>query len=288
MIGGPAPSHTPLFRRRMPWRGAYAYERGQRLISGTRANRRRARRGVALLAALVAGAGLMAARPAQGQPSGSLRGTVVDDADGAPQAAAVVTLEEIGMSVTTGPDGRFTFDDLSSGEYSLTVTREGFAPVTSRITVAPGSPVRLEVRLPAAEFEERVTVAGIRSELPLTDETATGSRLGLRVIDIPASIDVIDSSVMEARGYQKLSDAVESFPGVVTGENPAAPSSFSVRGFTRSQVTILRDGIWLGPANMVMRPQNTFNLARVELLRGPSSVLNGQGAVAGTVNAVTK
>ena len=68
----------------------------------------------------------------------------------------------------------------------------------------------------------------------------------------------------------------------------AAPSSFSVRGFTRSQITVLRDGIWLGPSNMVMRPQNTFNLDRVELLRGPSSVLNGQGAVAGTINALTK
>ena len=39
---------------------------------------------------------------------------------------------------------------------------------------------------------------------------------------------------------------------------------------------------------MVMRPQNTFNLDRIEILRGPNSVLHGQGAVAGTVNAVTK
>ena len=38
----------------------------------------------------------------------------------------------------------------------------------------------------------------------------------------------------------------------------------------------------------VMRPQNTFNLDRVEVLRRPSWVLNGQGAVAGTVNAITK
>ena len=51
---------------------------------------------------------------------------------------------------------------------------------------------------------------------------------------------------------------------------------------------MLRDNIWLGPANMTMRRQNTFNLDRVELLRGPSSVINGQGAVAGTVNMVTK
>ena len=115
----------------------------------------------------------------------------------------------------------------------------------------------------------------------------TGSRLGLRAMDIPASIDVIDSTVMQTRGFQRIGDALETVPGVLAGHHPAAPSSFSVRGFTRSQITVLRDGVWLGPANMVMRPQNAFNLDRVELLRGPASVLNGQGAVAGTVNAVT-
>ena len=164
-------------------------------------------RGVGLLAVVVAAAALLAARPAHGQPAGSVQGTVVDEGGGAPLAAAVVTLEELGRSTTTEPDGTFSIDDVPAGNYRLTVTREGFAPLTSRVTA---------------------------------------------------------------------------------GHNPAAPSSFSVRGFTRSQVTVLRDGIWLGPANMVMRPQNTFNLDRVELLRGPASVLNGQGAVAGTINAITK
>ena len=245
-------------------------------------------RGLGLLAVGVATVGLLAARPAHGQPPGSVRGTVVDEGSGAPLAAAVVTLEELGMSVTTGPDGTFNIDDVPAGNYRLTVTREGFAPLTSRVTVTAGVPVRLDPRLPVAEFEERVQVTAVRSELALAEESDTGSRLGLRAIDIPASINVIDSAVMETRGYQRLSDAVETMPGVTAGHNPAAPSSFSVRGFTRSQVTVLRDGIWLGPANMVMRPQNTFNLDRVELLRGPASVLNGQGAVAGTINAITK
>ena len=246
------------------------------------------RRGVGWLAVLVAAAGLLAARPAHGQPAGSIQGTVVDEGGGAPLAAAVVTLEELRLSTTTGPDGTFSIDDVPAGHYRLIVTREGFAPLTLRITVAAGTPVRLDVRLPVAEFEESVQVTGVRSELALAEESDTGSRLGLRAIDIPASIDVIDSVVMETRGYQRLSDAVETLPGVLAGQHPAAPSSFSLRGFTRSQITVVRDGIWLGPANMVMRPQNTFNLDRVELLRGPSSVLNGQGAVAGTINAITK
>ena len=238
-------------------------------------------------------AGVVFPVPAHGQPAGALRGAVVDEVGGAPLAAAVVRLERVtepfvDRSATTGADGTFAFSGLPAGAYRVTVTRDGFAPVTSSVTLAPGPPVRLDVRLPAAAFEERVTVAGVRGGLALAGETDTGSRLGLRALDVPASIDVVDGTVMETRGDQRLSDALESLPGVVAGHNPAAPSSFSVRGFTRSQITVLRDGIWLGPANMVMRPQNTFNLDRVELLRGPSSVLNGQGAVAGTVNAITK
>ena len=231
---------------------------------------------------------LAAPAPAQAQANGSVRGTVVDEASGAALAAAVVTIEETGLSAVTGPDGTFAIEDVPPGTYNITVTREGFAPLSTPLPVAAGPSTRLDLALPAAAFEERVLVTGTRSELGLAEETATGSRLGLRAIDIPASIDVVDSAVMEARGYQRLSDAVETMAGVLAGHNPAAPSSFSVRGFTRSQITVLRDGIWLGPSNMVMRPQNTFNLDRVELLRGPSSVLNGQGAVAGTINALTK
>ena len=261
---------------------------GVQLISAIRRNGWRRAGGLGLLVAWAAGLGILEARPAQAQAVGTVRGAVVDDEDGTALSGAVVTLEGIGLSTTTGPDGTFVIDGVPAGDYGLTVTREGFAPLASRATVAPGVPVRLDLRLPAAAFEERVVVTGIQGELGLAGPTDTGSRLGLRAMDVPASIDVIDSSVMEVRGYQRISDAVETTPGVVAGQNPAAPSSFSMRGFTRSQITVLRDGIWLGPANMVMRPQNTFNLDRVEVLRGPSTVLNGQGAVAGAVNAVTK
>ena len=138
------------------------------------------------------------------------------------------------------------------------------------------------------EIEEVVVVGEIVGELGLLEPSDAASRLGLSLLETPATIEVLDSSTMQARGYKQVTDAVQSLPGVVSGESPAAPSTFSMRGFTRSQITILRDGLWVGPANMVMRPQNTFNLDRIEVLRGPNSVLHGQGAVAGTVNVVTK
>ena len=137
-------------------------------------------------------------------------------------------------------------------------------------------------------LDEVIAIGTTVGELNLGSESETASRLGLSLREIPASVDILDSAVMDSRGYQKLSDAVSSLAGVVSGEHTTAPSVFSVRGFTGSQITVLRDGIWLGPSAMVMRPQNTFNLERVELLRGPSSVLNGQGAVAGAINAIMK
>ena len=137
---------------------------------------------------------------------------------------------------------------------------------------------------------ENIVVFGQNAEntIDLGAISSSGSRLGLSVMETPASIELIDSSVMRARGYKSVADAVKNLPGVVSGESPAAPSTFSMRGFSRSAITVLRDGIWLGPANMVMRPQNTFNLDRIEVLRGPGSALHGQGVVGGTVNTIVK
>ena len=128
------------------------------------------------------------------------------------------------------------------------------------------------VRAQSEEVINEIVVPGRAiNTLDLESISSAGSRLGLTVIETPATIELVDSSVMRARGYKSIADAVKSLPGVTSGESPAAPSTFSMRGFSRSAITVLRDGIWLGPANMVMRPQNTFNLDRIEVLRGPGS-----------------
>ncbi|MDO6426939.1 TonB-dependent receptor [Thalassotalea sp. 1_MG-2023] len=138
------------------------------------------------------------------------------------------------------------------------------------------------------QIERLVVMGSPVGTLGLNNESSTASRLGLSAMETPATIEIVDAELMRARGYTKLSDSLANLPGVVTGEHPTSPSTFSMRGFSRGQITVLRDGLWIGPSTMVMRPQNTFNLERVEILRGPASVLNGIGSVAGTVNAITK
>lgn len=138
---------------------------------------------------------------------------------------------------------------------------------------------------PPIQLKE-VRVTG--QDLRFNDAPATSSRLGLTTIQTPASVQIIDHTELKNEGYKSVAEAVERAPGVTWGNSPAQPFSFSMRGFTENQITILRDGIWLGPASMTGRPQNGFNLDRIELLKGPASVLHGQGAIAGTLNMVSK
>jgi len=238
-----------------------------------------------LLCALLA----LGLQPVNAQTT-SFRGLVVADESGQPVHGAGVELEGTSYHTVSDATGQFSFPDLPPGGYTLVAARDGFETVRARIDVGTGVNPPIEVRLPfRLSLSEEITVGGQTvGGLGLTEAPRAASRLGLTAMEIPASVDVLDSTVMEARGYQQVSDAVSRMTGIVAGEHPTAPSSFVVRGFTTNQVSNLRDGIWLGPSTMVMRPQNTFNLDRIELVRGPSSVINGQGAVAGTINAVTK
>jgi len=139
--------------------------------------------------------------------------------------------------------------------------------------------------IPTIVLDELIVTPSV---LNFDSTSTTSSRMALPVLQTPASIHVLDNSKLKDGGYQEVSTAIEKFPGVTSGAPPGQPSSFSMRGFTGNQITILRDGIWLGPASMTGRPQNGFNLGRVELLKGPASVLHGQGAIAGTLNMITK
>jgi iron complex outermembrane recepter protein len=118
--------------------------------------------------------------------------------------------------------------------------------------------------------------------------TPTGSRLGLTALETPGSLDVIDSDEMLGRGFNSVEEAADSLPGVTSGGSPGDLEQFSMRGFTGDQILSLYNGLYIGPANITNRPQNTFNLESVEILKGPASVLYGQGAVAGAVNVVSK
>ena len=118
--------------------------------------------------------------------------------------------------------------------------------------------------------------------------TPTGSRLNLSAKDTPATLDVVTAQTIETRGYLTAEEAADSLPGVTSGGTPGDIVNFHIRGFGDDEIQILHNGIYVGPSDLIARPTNTYNLDSVQVLKGPASVLYGQGAIGGAINIVNK
>ena len=104
---------------------------------------------------------------------------------------------------------------------------------------------------------------------------ASASRLGLTVHEIPASVNIVTQQQMVEQGYRTTTETAFGAVGVLAADLGGAPALFSMRGFKGNEVTVLYNGIWIGPGDITSRIMDTSSLAQVEFLKGPSSVMTG-------------
>ncbi|MES1939720.1 ferrichrome-iron receptor [Salinisphaera sp. T5B8] len=122
----------------------------------------------------------------------------------------------------------------------------------------------------------------------IAGETEVSNRLNLSAEESPATVDTLTSDTMQRRGLATFTEAARTLPGVTGGNIPGSPASLSMRGLPRGNVNYLFDGMRAADSELVVRDFDTFNFERIEILKGPASVLHGDGGLAGTVNLVTK
>ncbi|MGO4779449.1 TonB-dependent receptor plug domain-containing protein, partial [Lysobacter sp. 2RAB21] len=77
-------------------------------------------------------------------------------------------------------------------------------------------------------------------------------------------------------------------PGVLAGQLPSSPGMTSMRGFTGGAIALLYDGVRQTAAPLITRDFDSWSFDRIEVLKGPASVLYGEGALAGAINLVPK
>lgn len=134
---------------------------------------------------------------------------------------------------------------------------------------------------------ETVVVTGRAPQRDLDFETATGSRLGLTNRETPAIVDVLTQADFQTQGLNSAVDAMNAAPGVFAGNDPGAIGLGSVRGFTRG-TNFQYDGVRTSTPGSEFRNWDSWSFERVEVLKGPASVLSGDGALVGTINFVPK
>ncbi|MFJ3006302.1 TonB-dependent receptor [Pseudomonas fluorescens] len=125
----------------------------------------------------------------------------------------------------------------------------------------------------------------------LTTPTTAGSRLNLTALETPASVESLSGEQVRARGDRSVQDAVSRSTGISrTGTPGDGGTSLQARGFTgQSSVMQLYDGnrMYSGMGTVTF-PVDTWSVARVDVLRGPASVLYGEGATGAVVNVIPK
>jgi len=135
-----------------------------------------------------------------------------------------------------------------------------------------------------------IAVSGDTPVATLRESAATGSFLQLTPFETPASLDIISNEQLRQRGDVTVMDAITQAAGISAFRHPGnGGSSLSSRGFTDSNsVAILYDGLRQYGGLGQTFVYDPWSVDRIEVLRGPASVLYGEGAIGGVVNIIPK
>ncbi|WP_404478919.1 TonB-dependent receptor [Novosphingobium sp. BL-52-GroH] len=133
-----------------------------------------------------------------------------------------------------------------------------------------------------------ITVTAQRDQLKLEQRSDAGSRLDLSIMETPASVETLTQADLQFRGLRTAREAFADVPGAIAGNVPGNPAVVSMRGFAGNVVSILQDGVRISSSTVVQRDTNTWHFDRIEVIKGPASVLFGEGALGGVINKVTR
>ncbi|AFY44065.1 TonB-dependent receptor [Nostoc sp. PCC 7107] len=177
--------------------------------------------------------------------------------------------------------------ELFDGDEGLILALTPAAIATQPQPEQPTSETPPTQEQPAAQQDEPIelVVTGERDEYRVP-EASVGTRTDTPLRDIPQSIQVVPRQILREQRATRLGDALRNVTGVnsTRGSGDRA-DSFTIRGFEIFTGNVLNNGL---PDRTLTETRDLYNVERVEVLKGPASVLYGLGNPGGTVNIVTK
>ncbi|MBY5360093.1 TonB-dependent siderophore receptor [Rhizobium leguminosarum] len=143
---------------------------------------------------------------------------------------------------------------------------------------------------------EPIVIQGASSDSK-TDRTSVAAKnssaatkINTPLVETPRSVSVTTEKEIEQRGAQSIIEAVRYSAGVTTGPNGFDPrfDQIFIRGFNVTTVGDYRDSLRQPYINYGMFRTDPYQLQRVEVIKGPLSVLYGSGSPGGLVNKISK
>lgn len=179
------------------------------------------------------------AAPSAWAQTGSVAGTVRDQAGGGPLPSASVTLEPLGRGVSTSLDGAFVLDAVPAGTYALRASSVGYAALTQPVTVRAGEAMRVDVALTPSDARlDEVVVEGRAANLVGIADAASQGRVG--------------QAELAARPLLRVGEVLETVPGLIVTQHSGngKANQFFLRGFNLDHGTDFSASIEGVPMNL--------------------------------------
>ncbi|GLS06152.1 TonB-dependent receptor [Chitiniphilus shinanonensis] len=165
------------------------------------------------------------------------------------------------------------------------------APLVLAPTLATAAPDTAEVTLPTVTVTAPAESPTGPVQGYVARRSATATKTDTPLIETPQSISVVGRDEIEDRGATTLLEAIRYTPGVTVsnwGYDIRGYDWLLIRGFNAQSTSSFRDGLRQSGLGYVEPITEVYGLERVEVLRGPASVMFGRGDAGGVVNRVSK
>lgn len=206
---------------------------------------------------------------------GVVRGQVLDQTL-EPVNGVRVEIVDLARSVSTGDDGSFVFGSVPSGRYVIRAETESRGTAVERIVVTAGQEVEVTLDLnPAFHLDQLVVTA---SPTARTQE------------ELFQAAQALSGRELRSRVESSLGETVASEPGVNATFFGPASSRPVIRGLGGDRVRVLESGVGTGDASNTSPDHavsvETQSAERIEIVRGPATLLYGSSAIGGVVNVL--
>lgn len=202
----------------------------------------------------------------------SITGTVIDKESKEPLLGAVVYIHESGQHSVCNAKGEFKLEHLKAGKYHVHASMLSYEPFARDIEVNGNITTVIEMEPTSIE---------------LKNFTLESDRIKSEAVKSSQNIESADKDFIEKQGGNTFSQALEKIPGMNSLNVGVGIAKPVIRGMSSNRVMVTENGVkqegqqWGADHGLEL---DQFNVERVEILKGPSSLLYGSDAIGGVIN----
>ncbi len=205
-----------------------------------------------------------------------ITGQVIDKATNQPISGASIYVSQLKVGSFSDKNGNYLIEKLPNGNYLLEISHIGFKSQTKNILINGNN---ISVDFPLNE-----------SPTELNEVIITAVTRSTEINKSPVIITAIDANKIFQNSSSNLIDAIRNIPGISQITTGAAISKPTIRGLGYNRVISLVDGIkqegqqWGDEHGIEI---DEYSIDRVEIVKGPGSLLYGSDGIAGVLNFIS-